>query len=73
MAVKEKSCKESQKAYAKEQSTVKNLQKELATIEVSCTITHIINIILLTQGSMEKLNFNEDKRKELELKRLMIK
>jgi len=34
VAVKEKSCKESQKAYAKEQSTLKNLQKELATIEV---------------------------------------
>lgn len=73
MAVKEKLCKDSQKVYAKEQSTVKNLQKELATIEVSCTITHIINIMLLNQGSMEKLNFNEDKRKELELKRLMIK
>ena len=33
--VKEKSCKDGQKAYAKEQSTVKNLQKELTVIEVS--------------------------------------
>ena len=41
VAIKEKSCKESQKAYAKEQSIVKNLQKELTTIEVSCTITYI--------------------------------
>jgi len=35
VVIKEKSCKEGQKAYTKEQSTLKNLQKELTTIEVN--------------------------------------
>ena len=34
VAVKEKSHQDSQKAYDKEQSALKNIQKELATIEV---------------------------------------